>query len=124
MRKRGAFIWGLATTIRQNRMSMWTDGVSSRNGEINGFLYGFINRHDEFLFPQFEDATEDAERSLRYFHRDKIMLRYRMYCCITRCWQEQGGLQDLVGSEDARKTAERRGASKLYEKFPLQTYQP
>jgi len=128
-----SFIWGLAAT--RNPMSMWSDGVSTRNGEINGFLYGFINRPDlEDLYPRFEEATEDAERSLRYFKKDKIILRYRMYCAETKCWEFKGGLQDVFGgiggggclkeSHLARKEAERRGAAKLHDAFPAQTFPP
>ena len=42
--------------------------------------------------------------SLRgYFAKDKVVLRYRMYCCETRCWKEKGGLQALMGSDAACK---------------------
>merc|ERR1719502_2251566 len=101
-------------------MNLWIDGISTRNGEINGFLYGFINRHDDCLFPQVEDATEDAERSLRYFAKDKVVLRYRMYCCETKCWGYSQGLQALMGDPTTRKEAERRGAQELHRMFPTQ----
>lgn len=125
-----SFIWGLATTSSMNIRCMWTDGVSTRNGEINGFLYGFLNRHDPALMPVLADATEDAERSLRYFAKDKILLRYRMYCVETRCFQFGGGLQDLFLGESisaknqARKVAEKEAAAKLHSMFPSQTTPP
>merc|ERR1719203_2683842 len=66
MQQHEARIWGLNTT-NKNTMCMQTDGVSTRNGEINGYFYGFINRHKKSLLPALGDATEDAERSIRYF---------------------------------------------------------
>ena len=56
MRKHNAFIWGLNATA--NPRSMWTDGVSTRNGEINGFCYGFINRHNPDLQPQVSSVAQ------------------------------------------------------------------
>eukprot|EP00927_Polykrikos_kofoidii_P033614 TRINITY_DN2843_c0_g3_i1.p1 TRINITY_DN2843_c0_g3~~TRINITY_DN2843_c0_g3_i1.p1 ORF type:complete len:833 (-),score=126.18 TRINITY_DN2843_c0_g3_i1:153-2651(-) len=125
LRQYKANIWGLSAS--SNVMSMWTDGVSTRNGEINGFFYGFLNRHVLELQPRLGDATEDAERSLRYFKHDRIVLRYRMYCGDTRCFQFAGGLQDLFHGnslkerQHARKTAERSIAQRLHELFPAQT---
>eukprot|EP00930_Biecheleria_cincta_P005553 TRINITY_DN106484_c0_g1_i1.p1 TRINITY_DN106484_c0_g1~~TRINITY_DN106484_c0_g1_i1.p1 ORF type:complete len:599 (+),score=129.22 TRINITY_DN106484_c0_g1_i1:37-1797(+) len=127
MRRHNAFIWGLNATV--NARCMWTDGVSTRNGEINGFCYGFINRHSPDLQPQVADATEDAERSLRYFKKDQMVLRYRMYAGVTRCFKFAHGLQSLFeGSSlsqknDARKVAEREAARKLMDMFPKQTGQ-
>lgn len=125
LRQYKANIWGLSAS--SNVMSMWTDGVSTRNGEINGFFYGFLNRHVLELQPRLGDATEDAERSLRYFKHDRIVLRYRMYCGDTRCFQFAGGLQDLFHGNNlkerqhARKAAERSIAQRLHELFPAQT---
>jgi len=122
MKRYKAHIWGLNNS--QNVMSMATDGVSTRNGEINGFLYGFINRHEPRLQPAVGDATEDAERSLRYFDLDKIVLRYRMYCGQTRCFKSRGGLQDLFDGNDlkeknaSRKVSERSNAAILQRMFP------
>eukprot|EP00746_Dinoflagellata_sp_MGD_P065384 gnl/MRDRNA2_/MRDRNA2_27250_c0_seq2.p1 gnl/MRDRNA2_/MRDRNA2_27250_c0~~gnl/MRDRNA2_/MRDRNA2_27250_c0_seq2.p1 ORF type:complete len:658 (+),score=130.17 gnl/MRDRNA2_/MRDRNA2_27250_c0_seq2:119-2092(+) len=124
LKKYKAWIWGLATTAGQNTRTMFIDGVSTRNGEINGFFYGFINRHDPSLLPQVSDATEDAERSLRYFQKDHILLRYRMYCGDTKCFAFQEGLQGLFEAPSLkekwiqRKSAERCAADKLHEMFP------
>jgi hypothetical protein len=124
--KHKAFIWGLNTTSSKNPRNMWSDGVSTRNGEINGFCYGFINRRLRALQPQVVDATEDAERSLRFFRQDKIILRYRMYAGETRCFGFEQGLQaqfegiSLEEKNKARKAAERDAASRLQDLFPEQ----
>jgi len=92
------------------------------------FFYFMINRHHDDLLPVVSDATEDAERSLRFFQRDRRVLRYRMYCGETRCWQNHGGLQTLYsdGPDGAvlRKEEERLAAHRLHELFPDLTGMP
>lgn len=124
MKKYGAWICGLC--VSDNPMSMQIDGLSTRNGEVNGFLYFFINRHDEELLPTVADATEDAERSLRYFRKDGVVLRYRQYAGKTLVFKNRGGLQSLFGEWDEhtdalkqkRKAAEREAAATLFGMFP------
>eukprot|EP00434_Breviolum_minutum_P000659 symbB.v1.2.000576.t1/scaffold3.1/size669525/16 len=58
MRQHHAYIWGLNPSM--NVRNLWSDGVSCRNGEINGFCYGFLNRHKATLQPCVSDATEDG----------------------------------------------------------------
>jgi len=130
MRKHTANIWGFACTTGMNPQTLWLDGVSTRNGEINGFFYGFLNRHATDLLPQIADATEDAERSLRYFSKDKKVLRYRMYCCETKPFAFAHGLQELFPGRTlkekqlSRKDAEREAATKLHEQFQALTFAP
>lgn len=122
MRQNGAYIWGLNPSM--NIRNLWSDGVSCQNGEINGFCYGFLNRHSKTLLPCVSDALEDAERSLRFFKQDKIVLRYRMYTGITKCFQFEEGLQKLFAGttlqerKEARKAAEREAAERLRRLFP------
>ena len=121
-----AFHCGLSTTASKNIMNMSVDGISTRSGEINGFLYFFINRHDDEILPTVADATEDAERSLLYVRKDKCVLRCRMYCGDTRCAKNLGGLQSLYGgwgdatgaASARRKDAEHDAALRLHEMFP------
>lgn len=130
MKQYKAWIWGLATTAAKNPRAMWMDGVSTRNGEINGFIYGFINRHEPCLLPQVSDATEDAERSLRYFHKDRILLRYRMYCGDTKCFAFEEGLQGLFDAVSLkeknvqRQSAQWFAANELHDMFPTMTGPP
>eukprot|EP00397_Hematodinium_sp_SG-2012_P004298 GEMP01004309.1.p1 GENE.GEMP01004309.1~~GEMP01004309.1.p1 ORF type:complete len:977 (+),score=254.86 GEMP01004309.1:239-3169(+) len=123
-----AYIWGFNVTSETNVRNIHPDGLSSRNGEINGFLYGFRNRHLEELKPKLSNAIEDAERSVRYFAKDGIILRYLMYVCSTKCYRNGGGLQELFGQKDMseslresnlkRKEAEQRAANELHLTFP------
>jgi len=129
-----AHLWGLNPTASKNVRNMKVDGISTRNGEVNGFLYGYRNRHDPDLYPQFSNATEDAERSVRYFAKDGIVLRYRMYCCETRCYENGAGLQANFGQNDIsetldesnenRKRAELESARKIHEAFPMLVGEP
>lgn len=119
-----AFICGLSTS--SNAMSMRMDGITTGNGEVNGFFYFFRNRHLDKLLPAVADVIEDAERSLRYFRHDGIVLRYRMYCGVTRCFSNLAGLQSLLGADSLgrkelnikRKQLEREAAVKLHAHFP------
>mmetsp|Transcript_29184 Transcript_29184/g.67179 ORF Transcript_29184/g.67179 Transcript_29184/m.67179 type:complete len:617 (+) Transcript_29184:31-1881(+) len=123
MTKHRAFIWGLNSTLT-NILCTSCDGISTCNGEINGFCYGFINRYDEELLPQLADAIEDAERSVRYFKKDKIVLRYRMFVGSTKCLLNARGLQESFGSGTVKQQAARRkeieyeAAGKLRDLFP------
>lgn len=130
----GSFICGLHSTISCQVRNMHVDGVSTRNGEVNGFLYFFLNRHRQALLPAVADATEDAERSLRYFTMDGSVLRYRMYCGVTSCGDNLYGLQGTftegcerrlpaIGKE-RRKLAETAAAKRLHELFPTLAARP
>jgi len=124
MVKYRAYICGLSTS--SNAMSMKVDGLSTRNGEINGFVYFFRNRKCKEILPCVADATEDAERSLRYFQKDRRVLRYRMYCGSTHPFGFGGGLQSLFGAENdprakknsLRKEVELHAAAELHRLFP------
>jgi len=129
-----AHLWGLNSTASANVRNMHVDGISTRCGEVNGFLYGFRNRHMDELLPRFSNATEDAERSVRYFAVDSIVMRYRMYCCETRCYENGGGLQTTFGQENItdsiahsnieRKKAELKSARQMHEAFPKLVDEP
>ncbi|CAJ1435260.1 unnamed protein product [Effrenium voratum] len=124
LKRHRAYIWGLNPSM--NVRNLWSDGISCRNGEINGFCYGFLNRHKEALLPVVSDTAEDAERSLRFFKEDKVVLRYRMYTGITRCFGYEEGLQKLFEGaslrerKQARKAAEELAFEQLRKLFPGQ----
>lgn len=65
MHQEGCYIWGLAPSA--NPMNLVVNRISRRNGMVNGFAYGYLNRHD----PQFQSLycspTEDVERSCRFY---------------------------------------------------------
>jgi hypothetical protein len=127
MLEHGAFLWGLNTS--QNPRHMRTHGLSVKNGLVCGYLNGFICRPEcPELLRQLTDATEDSEFAVRHFAKDGILLRYRMYCGITRPYLNRGGLQSKFEATGEQITAkerssqrtneERQGAAKLHELFP------
>jgi hypothetical protein len=101
-----------------NPLSMHPKHISRRAGVCNGYLYGFINRYDDAIFPKMDDAAEDVERSARYFMSDGVVLRYRMIRCATKCYDEKGGLQKIYVDQTARKEAELAHVEKLAGLFP------
>lgn len=130
MAKTSSYIWSLNTS--NNSYYMRSNVIGTSNGMCNGYLYGFLARQDKDLQPIFMTATEDRERSVRYFAKDGIMLRYKMYAAKTKCFKNVGGIQDdYSGSLDeknvARKIDERSGHEKiaahfqsLYSSAPIQ----
>jgi len=123
MAEKGAFLWGLNTSQNHGCMDMRT--VTMRCGLINGYCHGFISRPKcTDLLRILQDAVEDCENSVRYFAKDGVVLRYRMYRGVTDCFGNQGGLQAKfeAGGErsvcSGRKSEETLGAQALHELFP------
>ena len=73
MHEQGAYIWGLSPS--PNPMNM-RRSISRRNGMVNGFAYGYLNRHSDRFRSVYGSPTEDVERSCRFFDSDGILLRY------------------------------------------------
>merc|ERR1719313_2249716 len=92
MTKTQSFIWSLNTSM--NPYFMRSDIIATGNGMCNGYCYGFRVRPDEDLPRSCMTATEDRERSVRYFAKDGIVLRYKMYMAKTKCFKNEGGIQD------------------------------
>ena len=119
MLKFNCFIWSLNTSA--NPYYMRSDTIGTSNGMINGYFYGFRVRADTpELLPQFKSASEDRERSVRYFAKDGILLRYKMYAAKTKPFLNSGGLQDEYESSlSLRKADEREGHRMIEAAFPL-----
>lgn len=120
MLKTKSFIWSVNTS--NNHMFMQSAVISTCNGMCNGYFYGFRARPDEDLLCILETATEDRERSTRYFAKDGIVLRYKMYTSKTKCFKNEGGIQDdykgsIAIRNDARKVDERAGHQKIENAF-------
>merc|ERR1712070_1048302 len=93
---------------------MRSDTIGTGNGMCNGYFYGFRARQDDDLKCVLQTATEDRERRVRYFAKDGIALRYKMYTAKTKCFKNDGGIQDdyqgsLSCRNEARKRDEREG---------------
>eukprot|EP00930_Biecheleria_cincta_P003104 TRINITY_DN104039_c0_g1_i1.p1 TRINITY_DN104039_c0_g1~~TRINITY_DN104039_c0_g1_i1.p1 ORF type:complete len:680 (+),score=60.59 TRINITY_DN104039_c0_g1_i1:48-2087(+) len=119
MLKYNCYIWSLNTSA--NPYYMRSDTIGTGNGMINGYFYGFrVRANTPELLPQFKSASEDRERSVRYFAKDGILLRYKMYAAKTKPFHNAGGIQDeYEGSLDLRKADEREGHRMIEAAFPL-----
>lgn len=116
MKKSGAFLWAL--NVSDNPFYMY-HGVSHKNGLCNGFFWGCLNRHLPELQLRLGDGHEDVERSVRFYQRDKALLRYRFLCAKTRCKTNSGGLQSLLKD---RSREEEEGVRRLVAEFPRLLY--
>ena len=69
MHEQGAYIWGFSPSA--NPMNMRRTHISRRNGMVNGFAYGYLNRHSNEFRSVYGSPTEDVERSCRFFNADR-----------------------------------------------------
>jgi len=116
MKEQEAFIWGLNPSDNDRNSN---PNISRKNGIISGHVYGFINRPSiTSLLPSLGQAAEDCERSVRYFNHDKIVLRYMMYCVLSRTYWNPGGIQETYRTQAIRKAAENGHVERLQREFP------
>eukprot|EP00746_Dinoflagellata_sp_MGD_P001205 gnl/MRDRNA2_/MRDRNA2_102244_c0_seq1.p1 gnl/MRDRNA2_/MRDRNA2_102244_c0~~gnl/MRDRNA2_/MRDRNA2_102244_c0_seq1.p1 ORF type:complete len:484 (-),score=67.95 gnl/MRDRNA2_/MRDRNA2_102244_c0_seq1:187-1638(-) len=120
MEKHGAYLWAL--NVSDNPFFMRRRFVTKKLGLCNGFLWGCRNRHDVALHLKYGDGHEDVERSVRFFHMDGVLVRYREFCAKTKCFFKSkvgnaGGLQSSMTKKE-RQAAEERGNRMLCEEFP------
>ena len=63
-------------------------------------------------------AAEDCERSIRFFAKDHVILKYMMYAADSTPYVHRGGLQTRFKDCLARKKAENDHIEKLQKAFP------
>ena len=51
------------------------------------------------------DDKEDYERTIKYYLKDKGVVRYNNISCNTNCYKEPGGIQATRKKEDSRRNA-------------------
>lgn len=112
-----AFIWGTYPSynryFRENR-----NGIYYGINFIIGHFYGYINRHDKDLHINPENTQkEDFERSIRYFMKDGITVRFDRVGCKTKYMANKGGL----GKRKERIDAIEVDTKRLHEEFPEYT---
>lgn len=57
--------------------------VQDHLGLVYGAFFGFICRHEPMLYTRLGQVKDDLERTLRYWDRDRIVLRFCHYACRT-----------------------------------------
>ena len=68
-----------------------SDSVSYDLCFLIGHFYGFINRRCDDLKIDY-DQKEDYIRSLKYFLKDGVLVRFNNVCCITNTYNNVGGM--------------------------------
>lgn len=107
--EKGSKIWGIYAASNPYFMK---DNIGEGLYYIIGSCYGTINRHSDVALVELEDK-EDFERTLKYYHNDKIVLRLNYLTVESAYYKEPGGMQET-------RTSERIDASAkfLAEKYP------
>jgi hypothetical protein len=84
-----SFLWGIYPTPNPFWMS---DKIHKNLKFIIGVFHGYINRHDEVLYPDIKsEGKEDLEQSILFYKKDKIILRFDKYC-FKSTFNAPGGL--------------------------------
>ena len=86
--------------------------VNTNLSYIIGAVYGYTNTKDPSLDIKLGDAMEDKERTIRYFIRDKIVVRFN-HISFTTSYFAPGGLDSPT-----RRHEHEIGAKKLEKMFP------
>jgi hypothetical protein len=60
-----------------------------------GHFFGYINRHSNDLIIEYEQK-EDYLRSLKYFVKDGVIVRFNNYCFITNTYKNKGGMNEDI----------------------------
>ena len=100
--KVGSYIFGLYPNDNYTRDM--TDSITYDLNFIVGHLFGYINRHDDDLKIEY-DQKEDYQRSLKYFLKDGVLVRFNNICCITNTYKNVGGMNTDINKriEDNNK---------------------
>jgi len=104
-----AYLWGIYPTP----CTMWmANTVSCDLKFCIGCIHGYINRHDEELYPNMlSEGKEDYEQSILFYKKDLIILRFNNYSHISK-FNAIGGLG--TDRYDMNKTAQEY----LYNTYP------
>ena len=105
------YIWGISQT--DNAMSM-RDATVFDFAFIPGFAYGTINRYDADLLATLE-IKEDYERSVKYWLKDKCMIKFLYVSADTDVYRTRGGLQDVYPN---RAVSSAESCQMLLERYP------
>lgn len=96
------YIFGVYPNDNFNRDM--SDSITYDLNFLIGHLYGFINRKDDDLKIEYEQK-EDYQRSLKYFLKDGVLVRFNNFCCITNTYTNVGGMNTDINKriEDNNK---------------------
>ena len=84
---------------------------------IVGPFWGVINRHDSDLFITINEK-ENIERTIKYYIKDKGVIRYNNITINTKYYKNPGGMQ---AAKKDRKSEALKSANYLVKKYPEYT---
>jgi hypothetical protein len=111
IKKYNSFLWGIYPI---NNPYFMTPKTTTDLRLIVGPCWGNINRHSKDLILTI-DEKEDVERTLQYYVKDKIVVRFNNVSVNTSYYVNQGGMQSL-GRD--RKKDSLESATYLNKKYP------
>jgi hypothetical protein len=92
------------------------DKVTTDLRFIVGPFWGVINRHSSDLFATI-DEKENVERTIKYYIKDKGVLRFNNIAIETKYYKNPGGMQ-ASRKKGSRKVAALKSAKYLAKKYP------
>lgn len=95
MKKSGANIWGINMV---SNPFMMQNKINTNLGIIPAGFYGYINNH-KIMNKIKNDSREDVERSIMYFDKDNIIIRYMNITFKTHMKTNEGGIQSLMDTK-------------------------
>eukprot|EP00927_Polykrikos_kofoidii_P040396 TRINITY_DN34540_c0_g2_i1.p1 TRINITY_DN34540_c0_g2~~TRINITY_DN34540_c0_g2_i1.p1 ORF type:complete len:1202 (+),score=176.10 TRINITY_DN34540_c0_g2_i1:1-3606(+) len=104
MAAHGAHLWGISQTHNPIYMSTYTSPLSSSLALIFGACFGFICLHEKELYTAYGQVKDDVERTLRYWHRDRVVLRFMKYAISKKHrpgshMAKKGGISSSLSSD-------------------------
>jgi hypothetical protein len=109
-----AYIWGIYPIANAYFMSPI---VSTSLKFIVGPMFGIINRKDDTLKLSI-DEKENVERTLQYYTKDGIVLRFNNITVNTKYYTNPGGMQTNKGAKAQRMTNALTSAKYLHNNYP------
>jgi hypothetical protein len=108
MKQNGAYIWGINLVSNPFMMS---HKINTNLGIIPAGFYGWINRHS-MVNKIYNSSREDVERSIMYFNKDQIIIRYMFITFKTNMRTNPGGIQANMNTK-TRYVMEDKSTKKL-----------
>jgi hypothetical protein len=109
MKRNKANIWGIYPAANQMFMS---DSISTHLTYIIGAFYGIKNTRKRVYGLKYGDNQEDKERTLRYWKKDGVVIRFNSIT-ITTAYYAPGGMDSPT-----RKAETAEYTQKLVDEFP------
>lgn len=112
-----SYIWGVYPLANAYFMNTSKHYISTNLKFIVGPMWGIINRHDKDLKTTINEK-EDTERTIKYYIKDNVVVRFNHISIKTNYYKNTGGMQ----SENKNRKAEAmKSALYLTKKYPNYT---